>query len=48
MIYNFIQKNGSVTKDLLDNKALLGTWSFIPEETVRPLMDADMSKLFRK
>lgn len=48
LIYSFIQKNGNVTKELLYNKSLLGTWSFIPEETVKPLMDADMSKLFRK
>lgn len=48
LIYNFIKHNGVVTKELLNNGDLLGTWSFIPEATVAPLMDADMAKLFRK
>ncbi len=48
LIYNFIQRNGNVTSELLNNKDLLGTWAFIPEDTVAPLMEADMAKLFRK
>ncbi len=48
LIYNFISEHGVVTKADLNNTAVLGSWSFIPEETVAPLMEADMAKLFRK
>lgn len=48
LIYEFIKQNGNVDKDLVNNHEILGNWSFIPEELVAPLMDADMAKLFRK
>ena len=48
LIYNFISEHGTVTKADLNNSAVIGSWSFIPEETVAPIMEADMAKLFRK
>ena len=48
LIYQFIVKNGTLDKSLLNNSSVLGGWSFIPADVVAPLMDADMAKLFRK
>lgn len=48
LIYDFISGHGSVTKADISNPAVLGSWSFVPERTVAPLMEADMAKLFRK
>lgn len=48
LIYKFIQENGTIDKNAINRSSVLGKWSFIPEDIVEPLMDADMAKLFRK
>ena len=48
LIYNYISEHGTVTKADVNNSAVIGSWSFIPEDTVAPIMEADMAKLFRK
>lgn len=48
LIYNYISEHGNVTSSDVNNSAVIGSWSFVPEEIVAPLMEADMAKLFRK
>lgn len=46
MVYEFFRSHDVVTPSDAGDKKLLGEWKFIPEQTVAPLMEADMKLVF--
>lgn len=46
LIYKFISTNGSVGPSQISNREQLGSWKFVPESVVAPLMLKDMELLF--
>ena len=46
LIYEFIKENGSVGPSQFSSRAVLGSWQFVPEQIVVPLMRKDMELVF--
>ena len=46
LIYQYFKKHGTVDAVLIGDSSLIGSWQFIPEKTVKPLIDKDMSLIF--
>lgn len=46
LLYEYLQKNGSITESSISNPAVIGHWEFIPESATKAL-DKDMSLMFR-
>ena len=48
MFYKFIQEKGTISGETIGNINMIGQWRFIPEDTVTPLLEQDMSLVFQK
>lgn len=46
MVYEYFKNHDVVTSDLISNPRVVGTWKFVPEELVGPLMEKDRDLLF--
>lgn len=46
MVYRFIKEHGSVGPALVSDRGFLGSWEFVPQTVVSPLMQNDMSLVF--
>ena len=46
MIYQYFTQHETVDAALVGNEAVLGSWRFVPEKTVGPLMEKDMDLIF--
>lgn len=46
LIYQFITANDTVGEQLIRRRDVLGSWSFVPEDMVAPLMKNDMDLVF--
>ena len=46
LIYDYIKGNGVLDPAELDDPAVLGHWSFVPEPLVKPLLERDYKLLF--
>lgn len=46
LIYHFIGSSDSVGPSLISNREVLGSWKFVPEETVAPLLKQDLELVF--
>lgn len=46
LVYAFIGANNVVDKGVLADEKVIGSWKFIPEDVVTPLMNKDISLLF--
>lgn len=48
LLYDYLIKNGSIDPVRIGDKAVIGEWKFIPEQTVGPVMERDMELVFGK
>ena len=48
ILYDYILANGSIDPEVIGNPAVIGHWEFIPEELVKPALDRDMERLFKR
>ena len=46
MIYGFISEHGNITPELVSDLAVIGSWKFVPESVVNPLIEEDMKLVF--
>ena len=46
LLYKFISSNDSVGPLQISDRAVLGSWRFVPEEVVAPLIERDMDLVF--
>lgn len=46
MVYEFFRTHGAVTPETVGDTKVIGTWKFVPEKKVAPLMKADMGLVF--
>ena len=46
LVYRYISSRDSVSAAMLDDKALVGSWRFVPEETAGPMIEADLGLIF--
>lgn len=46
LIYEFIMAHGTVDSALVSDRAVLGSWSFVPESIASPLLKSDLGLLF--
>lgn len=46
LLYKFISSHVSIGPSQFSNRAVLGSWHFVPEEVVEPLMKKDMDLVF--
>ena len=46
MVYQYFKKHGTVGISDFGNRAVLGEWHFVPEKTVVPLFEKDLSLIF--
>lgn len=46
LIYQFIKTHGTVDESLISNRAVLGSWMFVPQDRVAPLMSRDLQLVF--
>ena len=48
ILYDYLMENGSIDPEVIGNPAVIGHWEFVPEKLVKPAMDRDMERLFRR
>ena len=48
ILYDYLMKNGSIDPEVIGNPAVIGHWEFVPEKLVKPAMDRDMDRLFKR
>ena len=48
ILYDYILANGSIDPEVIGNPAVIGHWEFIPEKVVKPALDRDMERLFKR
>ena len=46
MVYQFFKKHGTVGVENFGERAVLGEWRFVPEKTVGPMFEKDLSLIF--
>lgn len=46
ILYDYLQRNGSIDPKKIGDRAVLGHWEFIPGKVVTPAMDKDLALLF--
>jgi len=46
MVYQYFKEHGTLTSELVGDGSLIGSWKFVPEKTVDPLMAEDLRLLF--
>ena len=46
LIYQFIRDHGTVDSQLISDRSVLGSWSFVPESVASPLLESDLGLLF--
>ena len=46
ILYDYLKENKTISRESINNTALLGTWSFVPEAVAQPAIDKDMALLF--
>lgn len=46
LIYQYIKEKGTVTPGMVNDASVLGSWKFVPEDVVSPLMEKDMDLVF--
>jgi len=46
MIYGYFKENGTLSSELVGKASVIGSWKFVPEQTVAPLMEKDIKLLF--
>ena len=47
MVYQYFKAKGTLTHELVSDPSVIGSWQFVPVQTVAPLMQADLKLLFR-
>ena len=47
IIYQYLQKNGSIDPEVIGNPAVIGKWRFTPAALADPAMERDMKLLFK-
>jgi len=48
ILYDYLMENGSIDPEVIGNPAVIGHWEFVPEKLVKPAMDRDMERLFKR
>lgn len=48
ILYDYIQKNGSIDPEKISDPKVIGHWEFIPESIAKPAMETDMSLMFKR
>ena len=48
ILYDYLMENGSIDPEVIGNPAVIGHWEFVPEKLVKPAMDRDMDRLFKR
>ena len=46
ILYDYLKENKTISCESINNTALLGTWSFVPEAVAQPAINKDMALLF--
>lgn len=46
LIYDYIQKEKTITPELISDPSVIGSWKFVPESLVQPMLEADMRLVF--
>ena len=46
ILYNYLKQNGSIELARISDPAVIGSWSFVPENIARPAIDHDMKLVF--
>lgn len=47
IIYQYLQANGSIDKEVIGRKDVIGSWSFVPRALAAPALARDLSLLFK-
>ncbi len=48
MVCDYFTGNGTVTPELVSDPSVIGSWKFVPESVVHPLLEEDMERLFKQ
>ena len=48
ILYDYLMKEGSIDPAKIGDSAVIGEWSFVPEDTAEKALDRDMERLFPK
>ena len=48
ILYDYLMENGSIDPEVSGNPAVIGRWTFVPEELARPALERDMALLFQR
>lgn len=46
LLYSYLNENGEIDPASVGERSIIGSWKFVPEEYVKPLLDEDISLLF--
>ena len=46
LLYGYLQSEGCIDPAMIGDPSVIGSWSFVPEKKVKPLMEKDMRLLF--
>lgn len=46
MVYDFFKSHDEISSGLINDPSVVGTWKFVPEDIVKPLLDNDRKLLF--
>ncbi len=46
ILYEYLQKNGTVDPAVIGNPEVIGSWKFIPEDKAAPIIENDLALLF--
>lgn len=46
LLYGYLQSEGCIDPDTIGDPSVIGSWSFVPQKTVKPLLEKDMRLLF--
>ena len=47
ILYAYLQEHGSIDPEVIGAPSVIGSWRFVPEALAAPLLDQDMSLLFK-
>lgn len=47
MVYDFFKSHDAVTSELINDPSVVGSWKFVPEDIVGPLLEKDRKLLFK-
>lgn len=46
LLYGYLKEYGEIDPATVGERSIIGSWKFVPEDYVKPLLDEDMSLLF--